>query len=836
MSTTEAPTLQNRRLRLRNARTNPSTLPPSSSCYTHKGVVTSPISRKSSFPEDNGWETEDQGGDGEEEEEEGCGNNDNSDEADRKRRNRFSSSSLLSDGSTLIGGEMDDGANHEEDEDEVEDMTGENGRRGSNGRSSSPLPPPVGPIRAMTSPIPVRPMSMISTPSRLNYPPPAAHHRRNRSNSGVGSGDSPGSSARYIDYLERQIADTVSQLQSYTSLSEGTSHAVKMRKLMAETRLLRGELTDWENKFSARVKEEVNARAAIDKSLRTRIKSLEVKLEEAEYRYKSAEVDLEEARAVISDLKGVEEENRALEFRIEALSELLADSARLAQSAGLGGSGCSSVASSRPGSLVFPKRSSSLGSSSAPSPVTSPRAQLRCAATVTTTGGKSTPVESRSRRASREGSTCALEDYGITDPIEAVLCSMSQLAATEEEGVEGELRCSEEYETELNPSTALIRTSHPPPTILRNRRMRRFPSGSSAPKTLILPSAAAVTATTTTTTTISPTLLAISDPTSVIFAPSSRPPSSSSSSSSCYAPSQQVLKAATPQTSLFAELARAQDSSEDSEEEGTEADLDEDNDVAAAASISEGLTNPTPLVVKTISKVGESFVSPQGTFFRAKRKAMDILGGVVGNRVSRPYHHHLLPSPKPPSSSLSLSSRRPARKALSEKNGRKKTLPTTATTCAYCHCHQQPPSSTAITAPKTLAQARARSTSAPLVLPQPVEEAVEHVWLWVRFVVALVVALGVAVREGPGVIVAVDGVGSIGGTATGSVGDAGGFDGVGEEERCFAIRKLQQGAAASGPGVVENRGRRGRRGLGWGEERVRVWERPGDTLAFEKSS
>lgn len=786
--------------------------------------MASPISRKPSFPEDNGWETEDQGGDKEEEGSSG-GDDDNSDETDRKRRNRVSTSSLLSDGSTLIGGEMDDGGDQEEGgEDEVKDTMGESGRRNSNGGSPSPLFSPVGPIRAMTSPIPVRPMSMISTPSPLSYASPTTH-RRNRSNGGIGRGDSPGSSARYIDYLERQIADTVSQLQSYTSPSEGTSHAVKMRKLTAETRLLRGELTDWENKFSARVKEEVNARAAIDKSLRAKIKSLEAKLEEAEYRYKTAEVDLEEARATISDLKGVEEENRALEFRIEALSELLADSTRLAQSAGIGGSGCSSAASSRPGSVMFPKRSSSLGSSSsAPSPTTSPRMQLRYAAVVTTTGGKNTPVEGRSRGVSHEGSTCALEDYGITDPIEAVLCSMSQLAATEEEeGVEGELRYPEEYEAELNPNTALIRTSpHPPPAILRNRRMRRFPSGSSAPKTLILPSAAAVTATTTTT----------SDTTFGIFAPFSRPPSSSSSSSSCCAPSQQVLNAATPQTSLFAELARAQDSSEDSEEEeeeDTEAELDGDNDVAAA-SISEGLTNPTPLVVKTISKVGESFISPQGTFFRAKRKAMDILGGVVGNRVSRPYHqNHLLPSPKPPSS-LSLSPRRPARKVLSEKNKRNKSPPTTATTCAYCHCHQQPPSSTTITAPKAVAQTRPRSTSAPLVLPQPVEEAVEHVWLWVRFVVALVVALGVAVREGPGVIVAVDGVGSIGGSAaSSSVGDAGGFDGVGEEERCFAIKKLQQqGAAASGRGVVESRVKRGRRGLGWGEDRVRVWERPGD--------
>ncbi|CUS13560.1 unnamed protein product, partial [Tuber aestivum] len=824
MSTTEAPTLQNRRLRLRNARTNPSTLPPNSSYCTHRGMVTSPIDRKPSFPEDNGWETEDQGGEEEEkeEEEEEGGDDSNGGEADRKCRNRVSSSSLLSDGSTLIGGEVDD----------WKDTTGASGgRRSSNRRSPSPLFSSVSPVRAMTSPIPVRPMSMISTPSPYTYAS-TAHHRRNRSNGGVGSGDSSGSSARYIDYLERQIADTVSQLQSYTSPTDGTSHAVKMRKLTAETRLLRSELTDWENKFSARVKEEVNARAAVDKSLRAKIKNLEIKLEEAEYRYKTAEVDLEEARAVISDLKGVEEENRMLEFRIEALSELLADSTRLAQSFGVGRGGFSSAGSSGPGSVVFSKRrSSSLGSPS-PSP---PRAQLRCAtaaAAAITPGGENTPVESRSRRASREGSTCVLEDYGITDPIEAVLCSMPELTAAGEGGVGRGFGCSEEYETELNPNTALVRASpHPPPAVLRNRRMRRFPSGSSAPKTLILPSAAAVTATSTTGTTItSPPPPTISDPASAIFSPLSRPPSSSSSSSSCCAPPRQAPKAATPQTSLFAELARAQDSGEDSEEGGTEADLDgDDGDDATAASIPEGLANPTPLDVKAISKVGESFVSPQGTFFSAKRKAMDILGGVVGNRVSRPYHHHhnhhhqsrQLPSPKPPSSS-SPSSRHQAGKVSGE-NKKKNPFPKTATTCAYCHCHQQP--STAITAPKAVALARPRSTSAPLVFPQPVEEAVEHVWLWVRFMVALVVALGVAVREGPGVVVAVDGVGSVGGGT--SVGDGGGFDGVGEEERSLAIRKLQEGAV--GGGAAEGRGRRGRRrvGFGWGEQRVRVWERPG---------
>ncbi|RPB03144.1 hypothetical protein L873DRAFT_1833907 [Choiromyces venosus 120613-1] len=830
MSTTEAPTLQNRRLRIRNARTNPSTLPPSSSssgyyanANTNRFEGGSPgsvsVDRKSSFLEGDGWETDDQG-DGEGEGEE---------EVDRKRRNRVSSSSLLSDGSTLVGGELDDGVAGGYKEDEDKDTTattttgggGGIGRRSSNRRSPSPLLSPMGPVRAMTSPIPVRPMSMISTPSPYNYASTA--HRRNRSNGGVGSGDSPGSSARYIDYLERQIADTVSQLQSYTSPSEGTSHAVKMRKLMAETRLLHSELTDWENKFSARVKEEVNARATIDKSLRVKIKNLEVKLEEAEYRYRTVEVDLEEARAKISDLKGVEEENRTLEFRIEALSELLADSTRLAQGVGVGRNGCSSAGSSGPGSIVFPKRCSSLGSSSsAPLSASLSRAQSRGAPAASTTGGKNTPVESRSRRASGEGSTCALEDYGITDPIEAVLCSMSELAATE--GVEeggGEFEYADEFdETGSNPNTALVRTSphHPPPAVLRNRRMRRFPSGSSAPKTLILPSAAVVTATTTTTT--SPTLptirsffnTPISDPASVIFSPPLSRSPSSSSTSSCCAPLSQISssqKIPTPQTSLFAELARAQDSSSSDSEEDFPQDLLDPSAYDNTSAITEALTNPTPLVVKAISKVGESYISPQGTFLNAKRKAMDILGGVVGNRVSRHHHHHHHFLHTPP---VAIPLRRRSSSSSSsekKKQGEK----------CHCSCHTPPPLPTTTAVTK-----RARSISAPLSFPQPVEEAVEHVWLWVRFMVALVVALGVAVREGPGVVVAVDGVGGIASRSRGgSSAGEGGFDGVGEEERCFAIRRLQE---QQGGTAAEMRGRR-RRGLGWGEERVRVWERMG---------
>lgn len=202
-------------------------------------------------------------------------------------------------------------------------------------------------------------------------------HRRQRSGSECIQG-----SARYVDYLERQIADLLVQLQAYTSPAPGaTSHASKMRKLTTEARNLRAELNDWEAKFNIRVKDEVALRTAQDISLRGKLNALEDRLEAAQERCRDAEEELEEARERLREMKGLEEENRALELRVETLTMLLAEATGTSRSV----------------------------------------SRVRTASAST---GAGTPVESR--RGSVEvpqehSSPGGVSDYGISDPIEQVL-------------------------------------------------------------------------------------------------------------------------------------------------------------------------------------------------------------------------------------------------------------------------------------------------------------------------------------------------------------------------------------------------------------------------------
>lgn len=59
------------------------------------------------------------------------------------------------------------------------------------------------------------------------------------------------------------------------------------------------------------------------------------------------------------------------------------------------------------------------------------------------------------------------------------------------------------------------------------------------------------------------------------------------------------------------------------------------------------------------------------------------------------------------------------------------------------------------------------------------EDSLDTLWLWLRVVIAVVVALGVAVKEGPGAVV------------TAGDGEEEGIDHVREEERERALRRLE---------------------------------------------
>lgn len=656
-----------RRLRLRNSLVRPSRL-----SYGSSGVLSPP--RRFSI-DDDGWQTEDPEAPPELSPSPALENALLATPSAKKRRSRNSAGSALSCASTLL-----------------------NTPEAHDSESIFPLE------RAMTSPTPG------------NRDKPFGGHRRNRSGSEGAQG-----SARYVDYLEHQVADLLVQVQAYTSPASNNSHAAKLRKLSNETRNLRAEINDWEAKFNIRVQDEVTVRAAQDITLRGKIAALEERLEAAQDRCRYVEEELDYARERLRDMKGLEEENRALEFRIEALSGLLADSARMHQT--------SAPPTGRPTSMVLTKRRAS------------------------SLNGKPT-----SRRASLGGSSPGgISDYGISDPIEHVLSTVATLCGPE-----------------TTPRTIHVAPPTPISPLpdssfghsLRSRRMRRFPPGSLAPKTLILPSAAIV----------SPTLptirtffgAAVADPGSMCT--STRPSSAGSNASSA------VRASAGSSISLYAELARAEDDASDVSALPSPALSD------SFALVTEAISNPTPLLRRAI----EGLASPSGTLVSARKKAMAVLAGGI-DRVARrrgKLFHTAVVAGRRRKDDLGL--------------GR-----------ARCECGCLQHSAAAVGNSGSGGGVFSSAAVARRTVTRPVEDdAVENVWLWVRFVVAIVVALGVAVREGPAVV----------------LGDGEEFDSVGEEEREVAIRALGTGGRVYGVGAVtvpgvEERVRR------TGDERLRMWER-----------
>lgn len=652
-----------RRLRLRNSLVRPSRL-----SYGSSGVLSPP--RRFSI-DDDGWQTEDPEAPPELPLSPVPDNAQLATPSAKKRRSRNSGGSALSCASTLL-----------------------NTPEPRDSESIFPLE------RAMTSP----------TPGTRDKPF-SGHHRRNRSGSEGAQG-----SARYVDYLERQVADLLVQVQAYTSPASSNSHAAKVRRLSNEARNLRTEINDWEAKFNIRVQDEVAVRAAQDITLRGKIAALEERLEATQDRCRYVEEELEDARERIRDMKGLEDENRALEFRIEALSGLLADSARMHQA--------SAPPTSRPTSVVLAKRASSVSGKPA-----SRRASLGPSSDGSSPGG--------------------ISDYGISDPIEHVLSTVATLCGPE----------TTPRTIHVAPPTPISPLPDSFGHSLRSRRMRRFPSGSSAPKTLILPSAAIV----------SPTLptirtffgAAVADPSSMCT--STRPSSAGSTSSA-------VRASAGSSISLYAELARAEDDASDVSALPSPALSD------SFALVTDAISNPTPLLRRAL----EGLASPSGTLISARKKAMAVLAGGI-DRVAR---------------------RRGKLLHTTVAVRRRKDDAAPRSRCD-CGCPHHTTGGGGGGSGVLSSAALARTSTRPAE-----DDAVENVWLWVRFVVAIVVALGVAVREGPAVV----------------LGDGEEFDSVGEEEREVAIRALGTSgrvygvSAVSVPGA-EERVRR------MGDERLRMWER-----------
>ncbi len=132
--------------------------------------------------------------------------------------------------------------------------------------------------------------------------------------------------SKYIEHLESQLASVNAKLDSFTSPNSNKLRSAKLRALTVDNRNLRQDLSAWEKEFAARVQEERDQRLEVEMELRVRLRTLENEMELKDARIAELEWEVESMRVKVGDAEGLEEVNIGLEKRIEILTNLLAHS------------------------------------------------------------------------------------------------------------------------------------------------------------------------------------------------------------------------------------------------------------------------------------------------------------------------------------------------------------------------------------------------------------------------------------------------------------------------------------------------------------------------------
>ncbi|OAL71097.1 hypothetical protein A7D00_4760 [Trichophyton violaceum] len=128
--------------------------------------------------------------------------------------------------------------------------------------------------------------------------------------------------SQYIEHLENQLAATLQDAE----LADAKTHAARYKALKTEYRILRQELTEWEEKFEARVRDEEAVVAEREAQLKIRIRVLEREAEVKDNKIRELEWEVEKEAQNRRTLEAVTATNRSLERRVDVLTELLAQS------------------------------------------------------------------------------------------------------------------------------------------------------------------------------------------------------------------------------------------------------------------------------------------------------------------------------------------------------------------------------------------------------------------------------------------------------------------------------------------------------------------------------
>lgn len=128
---------------------------------------------------------------------------------------------------------------------------------------------------------------------------------------------------KYIEHLESQLTAANAKIESYASPAANKARSSKARALSIESRILRQEVFDWEKNFAERVKDELDQHLELEAGIRLRLQMLEDELEIKNVKMRELEWELDTMRARVKDAEGLQEVNLKLEKRIDVLTSLL---------------------------------------------------------------------------------------------------------------------------------------------------------------------------------------------------------------------------------------------------------------------------------------------------------------------------------------------------------------------------------------------------------------------------------------------------------------------------------------------------------------------------------
>ena len=132
--------------------------------------------------------------------------------------------------------------------------------------------------------------------------------------------------SRYIEHLESQLVSAQAKIDTLTSPKTNKVRSAKLRSLTVENRNLRNENSGWAKRAEEMVQEERSRCTGLEMELKARLEALEDNMEIKDARIGEFEWELESMRVQVRDAEGLEAANVVLEKKIDMLSNLLVHS------------------------------------------------------------------------------------------------------------------------------------------------------------------------------------------------------------------------------------------------------------------------------------------------------------------------------------------------------------------------------------------------------------------------------------------------------------------------------------------------------------------------------